>query len=146
MNLFAFTRERLRRGKRQPDYCALVEAAVRLARSTADARSLLASLADEMGQALDLPRVSILLDSNGWKCGGEYSAAGLNTTARDKLRAIETELVGALSRETTPLQISFSDLQPPLTTALVSAFSDAPAGLQAQGLMFAPLRDPTERR
>jgi PAS domain S-box-containing protein len=144
MNLFSFTRERLRRGKRQPDYCTLVESAVRLARSTGDARSLLASIAEEMGQSLDLLRVSILLDNSGWKCGGEYSAGGLNATAREKLRAIETELVGALSRETTPLQVSFSDLQPPLRAALASAFSDAPVELQSQGLIYAPLRDRAE--
>ncbi|HKP11484.1 MAG TPA: GAF domain-containing protein, partial [Blastocatellia bacterium] len=141
MNFFALTRERLRGGKRQPDYCALVEGAILMARSAGDARSLLNGLADQMGRALDLPRVAILLNDHEWRCAGEYSAAGLNATAREKLRAAEMELARELAREAAPVHAAINDQKPALRATLERVFEDAPEGLRAQGLAFVPLRE-----
>ncbi|MFL6215358.1 MAG: GAF domain-containing protein [Blastocatellia bacterium] len=131
----------MRSSQRQTDYCALVESAILSARSTGDSRSLLTSLADQIGQALDLPRLAILLDDNGWKCAGEYSAAGLGSATREKLRAVEADLAHELSRETTTCQVHINDLQPALRAAFAQAFADAPGESQAQGLVFAPMRE-----
>src|ERR1051325_10347643 len=121
MNLFARTRDRFRSGKRQPDYCALVEGLVTQARSTADPKLLLTSVADQIGRALGLPRIVILLNDGEWKCVGEYSATGINATTREKLRRVEAQIPGEMARETTPVQIAVADLKLALRASLEEA-------------------------
>jgi PAS domain S-box-containing protein len=144
MNLFALIRERFRGSKRQPDYCALVEGAIALARSTVEPKSLLASLAEQMGRALNLPRLVILLNHDEWKCAGEYLSAGLNTTTREKLRLVEAEIARQFARETIPVQVALGDLKPALRATLEQAFEDAPDGFPAQGFVIAPIREGTQ--
>ncbi|MEN3334425.1 MAG: hypothetical protein V7641_3790, partial [Blastocatellia bacterium] len=144
MNLFALIRERFRSSKRQPDYCALVEGAISLARSTVEPKSLFASLAEQMGRALDLSRLVILLNNDEWRCAGEYSSAGPNATTREKLRLVETEIARQLARETMPVQVAVADLQPALRAALEQAFEDTPGGFPAQSFVFAPIREGTQ--
>jgi PAS domain S-box-containing protein len=143
MNLIALTRERLRGSKRQPDYCALVEAVVALARSTTNPRSLLAGLADQMGRALGLPRLVILLNDDDWKCAGEYSAAGLNATVREKLRPLEAEIARHLMRETATIEVAATDLKPALRAAFEQALGDVPGNLRARWLVFTPILEGT---
>jgi PAS domain S-box-containing protein len=144
MNLFDLTRERFRGSKRQPDYCALVEGVVALARSTADPKSLLASLADLIGRTLNLPRLVILLNNAEWTCAGEYSPASLHASTREKLRLVEAEIARQLARETATVQLAVADLKPALTAALEHAFEDTPGGLPAQGFVFVPIREGTQ--
>jgi PAS domain S-box-containing protein len=144
MNLFALTRKRFRSSKRQPDYCALVERAIGLARSTTDQRSLLTSLADQMGRELDLPRLVILLYHDEWKCAGEYSTASLPSPTREKLRLVEVEIARQLMREMQPVQVAATCLKPALKAALEQAFEGAAGSYPAQEVVFAPINKGTQ--
>jgi len=141
MNLFALTRERFRSSRRQPDYCALVEGAISLARSTADPKSLLTSLADLMGRGLYLPRLVVLLNHDEWRSASEYSAPNLDSTTRVKLRLVDVEIARHLMRETLPVQVAVADLKPALKAALEQAFEDAPGGCEVRELVFTPIRE-----
>jgi PAS domain S-box-containing protein len=141
MNLFDIKWERLFSRKRQPDYCALVEGAVVLARSTSDPKLLLAGLADQMGRALQLPRLAILLNQDEWTCAAEHTAAGLNATTRDRLRLIEAELARQLAAETAPVQVALADLKPALRASLEQAFENTPAAMRPRWLVYVPLSE-----
>ncbi|HJQ25798.1 MAG TPA: GAF domain-containing protein [Blastocatellia bacterium] len=131
--------ERLRSKRQPPDYCALVEGAVMLARSTTDTKLLLAGVAEQMGDALALPRLTILRHFHDWTCAAEYSAAGLNATTGDKLRPLEIEVARQLAHETAPVEVAISDLKPALRADFEQAFKNIPPDLRGGWLVFAPL-------
>ena len=131
--------ERLRSNRRQPDYCALVEGAVTLARSTTDAKLLLAGFAEQMGQMLGLSRLTILRHHHEWTGAAEYSAAGLNATACDKLRPLEAEVARQLTHQKSPFEVAVADLKPALRADFEQAFENISPALRGGWLVFAPL-------
>ncbi|HEY9231298.1 MAG TPA: GAF domain-containing protein, partial [Blastocatellia bacterium] len=131
--------ERLRSNRRQPDYCALVEGAVTLARSTTDAKLLLAGVAEQMGQMLGLSRLTILRHHHEWTGAAEYSAAGLNATACDKLRPLEAEVARQLTYQKSPFEVAVADLKPALRADFEQAFENLSPALRGGWLVFAPL-------
>jgi GAF domain-containing protein len=80
--------------------CALVDKIALLAQSSADLTVALRLAADEIGRALGLERVAILLQQDsGMRLGGDYCAATLGPIQREKLRQVDLDLTESISNQ-----------------------------------------------
>ena len=97
----------------QSSYYTLVDRIGVLARSARDLNAFLAAAADEFGRALDLTRSVILLKTEGGlKCGGEYSAQEINSTTREKLRLLDSDIARELAIENSPVEMTVAEAAP----------------------------------
>ncbi len=129
----------------QSSYYALVDRIGALARSARDLNAFLAAAAEEFGRALDLTRSVILLKTEGGlKCGGEYCAQEVNSTAREKLRLLDSEIARELAIENSPLEMTIAEAAPTLKAAFERALDETETRPAVESIMFAPFTDESQ--
>jgi PAS domain S-box-containing protein len=124
--------------------CSLIEKITAFAQSSDDLNTALRCAADEIGRALALQRVAILLpDETGMRRSGEYSAEGMGQVEREKLRQLDLDLTQDLSS-----QVGLTEIANTQTDSRVSRRL-APAGRHSnepsiRSILIAPLNIDSE--
>jgi PAS domain S-box-containing protein len=145
VNLLSLIKRLLADRSGQLSYYTLVDRIGVLARSARDLKTFLAAAADEFGSALNLTRSVILLKTEtGLKHGGEYSTPELNSTTKERLRLLDSEIARELALEHSPVEMKIAEATPTLKAAFDRALDETGNQPAVDSIMFAPFTDESQ--